>query len=272
MKSLINFIFIYLVLFLFINPVFAIDVCKTPWRIGVSDRFPFESYVKDEPSGLNVDIIKEVAKKLKCKIEFSNIPFTRIINEAKSGKIDIIMGVGRRKEREEFAYYLSPYLNKPSVLITLKENKSKFKNFSLQDVNKKDFLYSIGAVLGFVYSKEYERLLTEPDFSRHLAFGTKNDLNLMKLSAKRIDAMLASDIIIAKRLIENSNNMKIYTIIPIDKEDFAYFLYTKSSFSIDQAKVIDIELQKVLNSSLMDKFMLNYFKEDEINLIKVKSN
>jgi ABC-type amino acid transport substrate-binding protein len=100
--------------------------------------------------------------------------------------------------------------------------------------------------------------------------GTQNDLNLKKLSIGRVDAILVSDIILAKRLIDNSGNKELFEVIPIDKEDFIYFIYIKKTFNLDQAKIIDNMLHKVLKSKEIDPVILKYFKKEEMDLITIK--
>ena len=215
---------------------FAVELCRKPWKVAVSDRYPFEVYLAGKPVGLNIDVMNKVAEKLNCKVEYFDLPFARIIYESKHGNLDIVMGVGKRKEREEFAYYFEPYLNSPSVIVIHRKDYKSFENFKLTDLTQEKNKSKIAGMIGAVYNKEYESLMGNQIFVNHLILTSKNALNFKKLIDNEVDAILLSDIAIAKTLINSSDFKNDLLMIPIDKEDYSYFIYSKKSFSEEEAK------------------------------------
>lgn len=266
-KIIFNFLVLSALLNLF-QPAFSSTVCPKPWRVAVSDRYPFESFKDGKAQGLNVDIINRVAKKLNCKIDFLDLPFARIMYEAKSGKVDIVMAIGKRKEREEFGYYFAPYLNSPSVIIIFKEKGNNFTNFNLADLTQTEYKYKIAGLIGAIYSKDYEKFLADPIFVKHLVLTPKNSTNMLKLLRKEVDAILISDIAVAKNLMKSSGFEKNLQMIPIDKEDYSYFMYSKKTFSEEQAKTINLELVSLLNEKEAEALMLKYFSKEELKIFK----
>ncbi|WGL60247.1 transporter substrate-binding domain-containing protein [Pigmentibacter sp. JX0631] len=247
---------------------FAVDLCKKPWKVAVSDRYPFEVYLEGKPKGLNIDVLNKVAEKLNCKVEYFDLPFARIIYEAKHGNLDIVMGVGKRKEREEFAFYFDPYLNSPSVIVIHKKDYKNFEKFKLTDLTQEKNKSKIAGMIGAVYNKEYESLMSNQVFVNHLVLTSKNAISFKKLIDKDVDAILLSDIAIAKTLINSSDFKNDLLMIPIDKEDYSYFMYSKKSFSEEEAKTINSTLTKFLKEKEAENLMLKYFTKEELKIFK----
>lgn len=265
-----NFIKYFAFFYLLFIPlqVVASELCQTPWRVAVSDRYPFEVFIEGKPKGLNIDMISKVASKFNCMIEFQDLPFARIIYEAKQGNLDIVMGVGKRKEREAFAYFFEPYLNSPSVIVVFKENLKHFSHFKLSDVAAENYKFKIAGMIGAVYNKEYEKFLSNQTFVNHLILTSKNSISLKKLLHKEVDAILLSDIAIAKSLINSSGNENDLQMIPIDKEDFSYFMYSKKTFTEQQARKINSYLVTLLKEKDTENLMLKYFTKEELKIFK----
>lgn len=262
-----KFIAIFLT-FLVCYKINALELCKKPWKVAVSDRYPFEVYLEGKPKGLNIDVMNKVAEKLNCKVEYFDLPFARIIYEAKHGNLDIVMGVGKRKEREEFAYYFEPYLNSPSVIIIHKKDYKNFENFKLTDLTQEKNKSKVAGMIGAVYNKEYETLMSNQIFVNHLVLTPKNAINFKKLIDKEVDAILLSDIAIGKTLINSSDFKNDLVMIPIDKEDYSYFMYSKKSFSEEEARVINSTLAKFLKDKEAENLMLKYFTKEELKIFK----
>ena len=247
----------------------ANSLCIKPWRIGIYENNPFQDYINGQPFGIEVDIIKKVATKLNCKVEFSNIPWKRQFVEAQSGKIDIIMGAAKRKEREDYLYYLWPYINEPSTIVFLEKNANKFNNFSLKNLTNDKSNLSIGVVIGVVYSDEYEELLKNENFTKHLAFTTKSESNIKKLITNRVDANIYPDINEVKYLIKKFNIKEKLVMLTLNKEDFVYFTYSKKTFTSKNAQIIDNEIQKMIKENIIEKMMSKYFTKEEIKIMKI---
>ena len=57
-------------------------------------------------------------------------------------------------------------------------------------------------------------------------------------------------------------------MIPIDKEDYSYFMYSKKTFSEQQAKKINAQLASFLKEKEAENLMLKYFTKDELKIFK----
>ncbi|WGL60508.1 transporter substrate-binding domain-containing protein [Pigmentibacter sp. JX0631] len=261
-KSFLGFI----LFFIFIKVSLANDLCSSPWKIGIYDNPPFQTSINEKESGLDIDIITEVAKKLDCEVLLIKIPWSRQFYEAKTGRLDIIMGAGKRNDREEYLYYLTPYKNLPSVVVFMNNSKSP-KAFTLS--NLKNMNITIGALIGAVFSEEYEHLIKDPLFSSKIELSSKTELIINKLRLGRIDGAFFTGILEVKKLMPKEYNNNELIIYPISSIDYGYFAYSKKTFDLLKAKKIDKVIQDLNSDGTLKKLMKKYFNQNEIKSISV---
>lgn len=93
--------------------------------IGTSADFPPFSFVKNkEIVGFDIDLAKEVTKRIGKKIEFVNLDFEILLPELQLGNINMIAaGLTITKTRSEKVLFTKPYIGGvPLVVISLKRN------------------------------------------------------------------------------------------------------------------------------------------------------
>ena len=81
-------------------------------------------------SGLSIDIIELIAKKIGVKIEYLPArPLSQIFDDVKAGKGDVVTSITHTKEREEFLYFTENYVTIPAVIVVRKDyNKNTIDN------------------------------------------------------------------------------------------------------------------------------------------------
>ena len=102
---------------------------------------PFEYRENDQPTGIDVDIAKEVAKKMGLELKVDDIAFDSIIPELVSGKADIsFAGMTVTEDRKQSVDFTQTYA-KASQMIIVKNDSSIAGPDDLKN-------YRIGVVLG----------------------------------------------------------------------------------------------------------------------------
>lgn len=77
--------------------------------IGTDPWPPFTIMEKGVPSGIDVDFLKEIEKRLPdVTFRFEEIPWVRALHYMETGKIDAITGLAKRPDREKYITYTSP--------------------------------------------------------------------------------------------------------------------------------------------------------------------
>jgi polar amino acid transport system substrate-binding protein len=192
-------------------------MAKDKLVLGFDDTFVPMGFKDDkgEYVGFDIELAKEVSKKIGKEITFQPIDWSMKESELNSGKIDFIWnGYTITKEREEKVNFTRPYLDNRQVIITLADSKINSKA-DLKDakVGAQNQSSAVDAI-----NKEAELLKSFKD-GKVLTFETNNDA-LMDLEAKRIDAVVADEIL-ARYYISKKGTDK-YKVL---KEDFGSEAY-----------------------------------------------
>ncbi|MFS7259476.1 amino acid ABC transporter substrate-binding protein [Carnobacterium divergens] len=98
--------------------------------VGLDDTFAPMSYRdnKGEIVGFDVDLAKEVGKKLRLKIEFQAIDWAMKETELNAGNIDLIWnGYTITPERKEKVAFSDPYLENSQSIVVLKNSEIQTK-------------------------------------------------------------------------------------------------------------------------------------------------
>ncbi|HAR86187.1 MAG TPA: amino acid ABC transporter substrate-binding protein [Clostridium sp.] len=160
--------------------------------IGFDDTFVPMGFKDNngEIVGFDVDLAKEVSKRIGKQVTFQPIDWSMKESELNSGKIDLIWnGYSITKERKEKVNFTNPYLENRQVIITLVNSKINSKvDLKGMNVGAQNQSSAVDAI-----NKEEELLKTFKD-GKVYTFETNNEA-LMDLEAKRIDAVVADEIL-----------------------------------------------------------------------------
>ncbi len=97
---------------------------KESIRIGGPRAFPPFHYVDDQGhlKGISADYIVAILSKLGVKLEIQkNLPWPEVLDNAKSGKIDLIPCVAKTVDRQIYLTFSTPYLSFPLVILSRKD-------------------------------------------------------------------------------------------------------------------------------------------------------
>lgn len=113
MKKII--LFLFMTVNIFTQEIFTVAINNAP---------PYRIIKGKNYSGIYIDIINEVAKEAGIQLKFVEVPYQRALEEMKSGKIDIMLGPNKNKEREVYMYFLEKYPFPREVKVFYYMNKS----------------------------------------------------------------------------------------------------------------------------------------------------
>lgn len=191
---------------------------------------------KGEIVGFDVDLAKEVGKRIDKEIKFQPIDWSMKETELNSGNIDLIWnGYTMTDERKEKVLFTDPYLANRQVIITLSNSKINTKN----DLKGKKIAAQNGSSSVDAINKE-PKLVKEFNGGKPVLFETNNDA-FMDLEAGRVDAVVADEIL-ARYYIKQRGSEK-YNVI---QDDFG-----KEEYGIGVRKQ-DNELVENINKALED--------------------
>lgn len=161
--------------------------------VGIDDAFAPLGF-KDESgeiTGFDIDLAKELAKRLNKKIIFQPIDWTMKESELKSGNIDLIWnGYTITDERKNKVDFSVPYLKNKQVIVTLADSNINSKS---DLANKKVGAQSESSAVAAM-EKEAD-LYSSFNGGGSITFEDNNQA-LMDLEAGRLDAVVADEILV----------------------------------------------------------------------------
>lgn len=112
------FFLVFIMLFLCHGSIINKEQRKTLLKIGFYDDYPhFYIDHKANVCGYYKDITERLAKKLNFKIEYVNGKVPDLLKELKNGEIDLVFGINKLPEREEFFEFTNKPINDELKLI-----------------------------------------------------------------------------------------------------------------------------------------------------------
>jgi len=193
----------------------------------ITDKMPYR--------GIDVDLLKEIEKRLAVEIRIKKYPWTRSLSNMKQGKLDIISGIAKREERAEYLHYIpTPYYTCSTVFYVKKGNSSKIKKYD--DL----YNYSIGYVEKSAYFLKFDK-----DKKLKKRAVTREIQLLKMLKVGRIDTIIGTDCQVDYELAQLGYNKLI------EKAEFTpgnnVHLYVAVSKKSPYAKELDTISEVVKN-------------------------
>jgi polar amino acid transport system substrate-binding protein len=146
---------------------------------------PYEFTIGNAVNGIDVEIIREVGRRLNVKFEFKSLPWKRALRWAQDGTVDAIFSISRNDERSAFLFFPETPLNfERKVLFSLKSSSIRVKSFSELRGMK------VGVVPGNFYGKDFDESV---DFEKVRA--PNQELLFKMLMGKRFDALATNDLV-----------------------------------------------------------------------------
>ena len=159
--------------------------------LGLDDEFPpmgFRGKKNNEITGFDIDLAKEVAKRMGVELKIKPVAWDGIILSLNKGDIDVVWnGMTITEERQKKIAFTKPYLNNQQIIMVQKDSKIQ----SIEDIKGK----IVGLQLG---SSSETALNSQKDLLKKLKEVKKyenNTLALMDLAAGRSDAVVVDEIV-----------------------------------------------------------------------------
>lgn len=222
--------------------------------IGLDDTFAPMGFKDDkgEIVGFDIDLAREVAKRLGIEAEFKPSEWSGIVLELKSGNIDVVWnGMTITEERKKEIIFSNPYMNNSQIIVTLSNSPLNTK----ADLN--------GKVVGLQLGSSSFDAVSADELSKSLKELKKYDTNveaLMDLEAGRVEAVVIDEIV-ARYYIEQKEKETNKDIFKVLEGNFGTEEYgvgiRKEDTSLKEA--IDKAIDEMKKDGSYDKIYEKWF-------------
>lgn len=214
------------------------------------------SVAKESRNGIDEELLNAIAKKLKVTLILQEDPFKRRLYMMKDGTIDLMAGLLKRPEREEYIHFVQPpYIERSDTVFFVPKGKS-----SLIQTYKNLYPLKIGTILGSKYFHQFDedkRLNKEP-----VPGGM---INFKKLLLGRLDTVIFPE----GPGIDQIHKMKI-----ADKIDIAHYRFSKKkqvyigisrkSHMMDDIQAIESVIRQMIEEGEIKKIIIGYYTQRKL--------
>lgn len=204
---------------------------------------PYEYYSDGEIKGIDVDIMREVAKRLGKELKIKDVAFDSIIAEVKTGKSDVgAAGISYTEERAKQVDFSIQYIKSNQVIVVKKNSNIN----GPEDLKNIKVAVQLGTVADSTLSDEYPTvtLVREKKFIAAI-----QDLKDNKVSAVVMDYLPATKLIDSSlKILEEPVATDAYSVI-VDKGN------------IELLDVINEVILELKEKGEIDKYLLKHLGE-----------
>lgn len=227
--------------------------------IGLDDTFAPMGF-KDASGnivGFDVDMAKEVFKRIGLQVKFQAIDWSMKETELSSGNIDMIWnGYTITPERQGKVSFTKPYLENRQIIITLADSKINSKS----DLKGKKVSTQSGSSSLDAINKDSE-FVSQLSGGAPILFDSYNDA-FMDMEAKRSDALVADEILVRYYLKERGT--KKYKILSDNFGTEEYGVGLRKEDTVLLSK-INAALDAIKKDGTSSKISVKWFGE---NIVK----
>jgi len=222
--------------------IFSLSRIAATLVVGTNAEFPPFSYVQNNSIvGFDIDVAKEVAKRLGQPIEWKDMPFEALIPETILGRVDFVAaGMSYTEERAKRVLFTRPYIAEDPLMILSNSDKIT----SLDDLKGKTVVVIEGfAADSWISSKSGFNLIRLP---------TQAD-GFMAIKSGRVDAFVTAKSTI-DLLFKQQNTSLLHAVVIEGTGETCALVIPKSK------PTMLLDIQKALDEMESDK-TLDYLKD-----------
>jgi polar amino acid transport system substrate-binding protein len=227
------------------------DKTNTPLSIGILDDTKPYVYREDgELTGFTVEFLTEIMTRIGVEYEFRNIPFSRMLEELKTGSLDIGVDLYLKPEREVYAIYPDlPFTGYPTVIFKKASNDFTFSG---------DLDALKGYTIGYVREYSIGPLDAEKDTDKYKFVVTDSpEQNVENLANGRVDLIIDIKSTGENIISEMDLTDEIVSVEPAIYYDYSYVVFSRAS-----------NLQKLVEEYEMT--VLSMFEDGTIEKLSIK--
>ena len=187
MKKILNIMSITALVLL---PILHAQGCSKTVRWYDDEPYSFRQ-ADGKVGGFDIDLMREILRRTGCTAVFVEMPWARALVELEAGRLDILSGTFRSKQREAFAHFSIPSLQSQNVLYMGPKARAQYRLTTLDDIVGTAF--RLGVQIGVSYGDKFDTLKANPMFKVNQVPVTLRRKAWKMMELGRIDGMIADE-------------------------------------------------------------------------------
>jgi len=172
-------------------------------KLGWGDWPPYQTLMDNEPKGIQIDLIKQIAHEVDCKLTFKLQSFTQNQEGIKNGTIDLTLDTTVTPERSGYGYFSDPYRNEVLALYVRPEFVEACQTDSILSLVKNGM--RLGVTRDNIYGETLALVQADPTLNRKLVYRDLNAHHFTLLKQNIIDGLVEDPMVMAYSLRHDSS-------------------------------------------------------------------
>lgn len=235
---------------------FGVADAKDNIQIGVYILAPWVYEVDGKLQGAEIELLGETTKRLGVTASYNVLPFKRLLSDMKEGRLDMMLGIFKKPEREVFIHYIEPpyQLKSNKAFYVLKGNEQLVTKY--EDLHQ----LTVGAILAAKYFPSFD-----DDSNIKKEYVYENKQNFPKLLDNRIDTFIATESS-ADYLIHEMGFQDQIVKAPFSfsQSNKSYFGISKKSHLMKDIKRVEHVIRTMIEDGGVDRVYKDFF--EKVNL------
>lgn len=220
-----------------------------------ANNAPFSWREGDVLRGIDVDTVREAAKRLDIDVEFLVYPWKRMMLSVKNGAVDAGATAFYRKDREEFAIYSKI----PLRIVQFNAFVHKDSSLNYQSPTSLAGL-SVSKIRGYAVGSTFDQALEKKIFGVHEL--SSADKALQMLARKRFEVFVNNEIVTKYRSLKlGLNNVIKMLNPPVSSGEKVFLIFSKLKHAPEFVARFDTVLQSMVYDGTLSSIIQHYLKE-----------
>ena len=206
--------------------------------------------------GLDVDLLTAVVRNTGCEISFQKGSWRALLQQLKEGEIDLLAGATQTAERDDFAYFTSPYRDEEFLLHISPAQMAEFQDQSLEQLLTGGI--RIGVIDDYLYGEPIAAWQDSDEFSEQFVYSALAETNFSRLLDGQVQGIV-EDKFVGAAIIRHKNLGESVVAHP---QRFGSrpvsIMVSKASVSEALFKQINQSVQDLRENGAIDKILAQY--------------
>lgn len=211
--------------------------------VGWGEWPPYQKLVEGSPTGIQIDLIKNIADLADCTVSFKLQTFSENLKSTKSGSVDLIFDTTITSEREEYSFFSIAYRNeimalyvRPTFLAACRENEI---STLIADG------FRLGVTEDNFYGDTISQIQANPEMNKKLVYRGKNLNHLELFKQNKIDGLIEDPLVMAYSIRHDSEIGKLNACMLSDSASPLSLMFSKKNVPTEIVQRFNDAIRKI---------------------------
>ncbi|MEM7589748.1 MAG: TRIC cation channel family protein, partial [Myxococcota bacterium] len=216
---------------------------------------------KKELQGLDIAVLREVAKDLGIEIQFDQVSWKQHQLDIQDGSRDLAAGAFRTPQRETFAYYSIPYRKETNALYLPKKTPHRFRFKTPEEMVEhfKKIEFRLGVVAGYAYVGDTLNNYVRKHTGTPLIVPAQTEEeNFYHLFNGKIDGFLTDRVVGATLAWKHGWMDRVQEYSRVQPQADIYLIFSKESTSPSLVQAFNQSLKRLKDNGRYQELVSEY--------------